>query len=372
MKNPIVFFTLLHFSMASVHIACAQIINTFPHTEDFEAFTLCSSNCAAACSLSGGWVNAAGDQTDWIVFSGATPTMNTGPDFDHTLGNSLGKYLYVESTGCTNATASLLSPSIDLSGQTNVSFDFWYHMYGNNLSTLHVDVSTDGGINFTDDMVPSWMANSNAWQKTTIPLDAYAGDTVIIRVRGVTGNGSLSDLAVDDFRFYIVQGNDAGIVRVDSPVNPLTPGLQNVVVTLQNFGTSVLTSAGIGWNVDGAAQTPYAWSGNLSTGQTETVTIGSYTFPAGISALKVWSYAPNGMTDEGPANDTVEYTLCTGLSGTYTIGGGGDFPGLLEAVSALVTCGISGAVTFNVLPGSGPFLQQLDIPQIAGASALNA
>src|ERR1043166_6138698 len=76
----------------------AQIISTFPHSEGFESFAICTNTCGAVCMLSGGWVNDTTDQTDWTTYSGATPTSNTGPDADHTLGTTAGKYLYVEAS----------------------------------------------------------------------------------------------------------------------------------------------------------------------------------------------------------------------------------------------------------------------------------
>ena len=60
------------------------------------------------------------------------------------------------------------------------------------------------------------------------------------------------------------------------------------------------------------------------------------------------------------------------IAGTFTINnaaptGGGNFQTFTEAVD-YIKCGISGAVTFNVQPGSGPYNEQVVIPQIFGAS----
>jgi len=353
--------------------ADGQIISSFPYSEDFESFTLCTPACATACTLSAGWVNASADHTDWTAFSGATATSNTGPDADHTLGTSAGKYLYVEASGCLNSTAALLSPPIDLSGVSNLSVDFWYHLYGNDLGRLHADISTDGGVNFTNDVVPSWTQNSNVWTKKTIPLDAYLGDTVVLRLRGVTGNGSLSDIGLDDFYFYVLQGTDAGVVSIDAPVNPLAAGLQAVRVTIHNFGIAGLDSVTIGWAVNGVPQTPYAWTGSLLSGQSSSsILIGNYNFPQGASVLKAWTANPNGGADNDSSNDTAEVTLCTALSGTYTIGGAApDFTGFNDAVTTLARCGVSGPVVINVSPGSGPYLEPVSIPHITGTSAVN-
>lgn len=57
------------------------------------------------------------------------------------------------------------------------------------------------------------------------------------------------------------------------------------------------------------------------------------------------------------------------LSGTYTIGSGGDFASFSDAIDALVCNGISTAVTFDVITGT--YNEQISIPAITGSSAAN-
>ena len=57
------------------------------------------------------------------------------------------------------------------------------------------------------------------------------------------------------------------------------------------------------------------------------------------------------------------------LSGSYTIGSGGNYASFTAAVTALTTSGVSGPVTFSVL--SGTYNEQITIPAITGASATN-
>jgi hypothetical protein len=72
----------------------------------------------------------------------------------------------------------------------------------------------------------------------------------------------------------------------------------------------------------------------------------------------------------------VQVTVTTPLSGTYTINsgtgtGGTNFQTFADAIARLSSCGVSGPVTFNVTAGSGPYAEQITIPQISGASAVN-
>lgn len=65
-----------------------------------------------------------------------------------------------------------------------------------------------------------------------------------------------------------------------------------------------------------------------------------------------------------------EYNITqTPLSGTYTIGSGGDFSTFADATTALSTRGVEGAVTFEV--ASGTYSEQVTIPTIPGADTSN-
>lgn len=365
------------FLLAAAFIALpahAQTISSFPHTENFESFSTCGTSCGTTCALSGGWVNVTGDGMDWLVSEGSTPTLNTGPDSDHNPGTSTGNYLYVESSApCDSLTAAFTSPPLDLTGLSNFRWDFWFHMFGNNLGTLHVDVSTNNGLSYTDDIITpiDFTINSTSWQKKTVNLDAYVGNTILIRMRGVTGNAT-SDIAVDDFTFYTQYAEDAGVMLIDSPTTPFSPGVKNVWVTLRNFGLDTLTTADIQWSVNGAPQTTYNWAGSLAINQSASVNIGSFSFASGNTSIKAWTSNPNGAADQDNSNDTATTLLCSGLNGNYTIGGASaDFTDFVAAVNALNSCGISGPVIFTVTPGTGPFNSQLNLSHVSGSSSVN-
>lgn len=63
-------------------------------------------------------------------------------------------------------------------------------------------------------------------------------------------------------------------------------------------------------------------------------------------------------------------------AGTYTINkavptGSGNFASFADAIAAMSSCGIGGPVTFNVVPNSGPYNEQVTIGQILNTSATN-
>ena len=76
------------------------------------------------------WVNLKDNDFDWRINSGATPTLNTGPVFDHTLSNIDGHYLYIDTSEPTieGWRAQLISePQLE---QSKGCIFFWYFMWG--------------------------------------------------------------------------------------------------------------------------------------------------------------------------------------------------------------------------------------------------
>jgi hypothetical protein len=57
------------------------------------------------------------------------------------------------------------------------------------------------------------------------------------------------------------------------------------------------------------------------------------------------------------------------MSGSYTIGAGGNYPSFRTAVSDLVAVGVTGPVVFNVF--NGTYTDSITIPEIVGSSAVN-
>ncbi|GJM24233.1 MAG: hypothetical protein DHS20C16_06480 [Phycisphaerae bacterium] len=173
--------------------ACPILIDTFPHSENFD-------------SDFGPWSNTSGDDIDWTRLSGATPSSGTGPSNDHTSGS--GSYAYTEASTANNGspdkTAILQSPCVDLTGASAASLTFWYHMLGTSLGTLDVEIS---------DECSTWTSVFNVsgnqgdqWIQANIDITAHVGTVKTIRFRGVTGSSWSSDIAIDDIELTIVPG----------------------------------------------------------------------------------------------------------------------------------------------------------------------
>jgi PKD repeat protein len=187
--------------------------------DDFEAYTLCAttSNCGAtSCALTGAlWTNLTNgtdDNIDWRLDEGGTPSTNTGPSVDYNPGIATGNYAYTEASSCSGNTAILESECIFL--DVDYSFDLGYHMFGSNMGTLHIDLF-DG--NAWNNSIASISGDQgNAWQVLNVDLSAWTGTNVRLRIRGVTGGGFESDIAIDDIAFNPTSGLPVELVEFNA------------------------------------------------------------------------------------------------------------------------------------------------------------
>jgi hypothetical protein len=93
---------------------------------------------------------------------------------------------------------------------------------------------------------------------------------------------------------------DAKIFKLTSPGATVFCGTITPSLTIQNYGTTPLTSATIKLLVDGVEASSYNWTGNLARLEVANVTMPTYTDPAltdGAHTVKIVIDAPNAGTD---------------------------------------------------------------------------
>ena len=95
-------------------MAYAQVINSFPYSEDFEGEGS-NTQCSGYVMTAVGWENDLVDGgNDWAADVNGTGSSNTGPTAnsgaDHNPGVAGGKYMYTETSGCNNDQRNLLMP----------------------------------------------------------------------------------------------------------------------------------------------------------------------------------------------------------------------------------------------------------------------
>ncbi|NLE64144.1 MAG: hypothetical protein GX612_09970, partial [Bacteroidales bacterium] len=214
-------------------------------------------------------------------------------------------------------------------------------------------------LNINSNSVNPGFANptSNAIPSSWVGLICPRNTQVLRDIKGITrGQNTYMGCYVPSFSF------DAGLETFMSPSQSAIAGLPtSVSVRLSNSGTTPLTSLQIQWKVNNNTMTPVSLTGlSLTQFKDTTIVLGTYIPVNNVNAvIKAWIVNPNGQSmDNNQANDTIETTslgCAQVLNGTYSVGSAGaDFASLNDAFNVLTTCGVSGPVVLQMLPGTYP------------------
>lgn len=161
--------------------------------ENFNDFEIANDNGWTANDVSENGYN-------WYVNFGKTPTDNTGPDNDNST-EILGKYLYAEASGAEPGdVAEFISPCFTIDKE-NSELEFAYHMFGNDIGELHVDIKTENG--YINDVIPAFIGSQqnsqdDAFLTKSIDLSSYLNQTIKVRFRAIRGSGWEGDIAIDN------------------------------------------------------------------------------------------------------------------------------------------------------------------------------
>ena len=171
-------------TLANSSGGCTGGVTSYPYAQGFE-------------NTLGSWTQVSTDDFDWSLRSGSTPSSNTGPSS----ADEGSYYIYMESSSPNYSTkrAILNSPCFDLSGESQATMTFKYHMYGaSTMGSLALEASTDNGTSWSS--IWSKSGNQgNSWLTASLDLVGYLGGTVQFRFNGVTGTTWQGDMAVDGF-----------------------------------------------------------------------------------------------------------------------------------------------------------------------------
>lgn len=172
---------------------------------------------------------------------------------------------------------------------------------------------------------------------------------------------------------------DPDITAIPAPVS-LVIGPNPITFTITNMGTSSLNGTPITcqYSTDGGTTWPVTQTFTPTTlaslGTTQNFTFATAWNVATSGTYNVCVRINPNVPGDPDATNSFCKSVCTGLSGVFTINGGlptggTNYNSFTAAVSALSGCGITGPVTFNVAPGT--YFEQINIPAIAGSSVTN-
>ncbi|MDP5157115.1 MAG: DUF5011 domain-containing protein, partial [Flaviramulus sp.] len=172
---------------------CLNGINSYPYSESFE-------------NTLGGWTQSNQDDIDWTVDASGTPSANTGPS--SAIDGAF--YIFVEAStpNYPSRRAIINSPCFNLSGLSEATFSFNYHMFGAaDMGTIDLEISNDDGQTWTSIWNQSGN-QGNSWLTVDINLNSYIGGSVQVRFNRFVGSTWQADIAIDNVRLTGVEGND--------------------------------------------------------------------------------------------------------------------------------------------------------------------
>jgi len=178
----------------------------------------------------------------------------------------------------------MVTPQLTIDQVYNLEFwdrltDYNYYDYSG------VFISTGSGDPTSGDFVEIYNADGATplvWTEHVFDLTPYIGENIYIAFQYMGNNAH--KWYVDDVKVIPLTYADGGIVAITNPpVGTTTVGgsLENVTITLKNFGTDIINEANIEWMVNGESQAPFlATDLNLEADQTTSIEIGQYNFSA--------------------------------------------------------------------------------------------
>jgi MAM domain, meprin/A5/mu/Secretion system C-terminal sorting domain/SprB repeat len=159
-------------------VVCSTYYSTFPWTGSFE-------------QNFGIFEIVYGYSTNWVRRTGATPNQNTGPNQAY----HQNRYAHINSANAPRTAVLRTKDCLNLTAVNNPVIEFYYHLFGAQMGTLYVEVSTDNGATWTT----AWSLSGNQgnqWTKASVSLQPYNNGATRIRFRGETSYNT-SDMAID-------------------------------------------------------------------------------------------------------------------------------------------------------------------------------
>lgn len=359
-------------------------ITTFPYFENFDGTSA--------------WVSG-GNASTWALGDPTMTTINDPYSVPNVWATNLsGNY-------ANNELSWVRSPEFSFVGMTApvVEFKIWYItqnaftdgaclQYSLDQGTTWTHVGTEFGSILPDPNATNWYnensiagleykngwaGNSGGWITSKYILNSPSvtnlANQASVTFRFLFGSNASTQnegVAIDNFSVYQQPNTDIGIVSLYS-IESVCIGLNDVYAIVENFGLNTITIFNANWTVNTVGQLGYLYTGSLASGATDTIYLGQYNFLQGTNYNVVASTtSPNGATDQNTFNDAFTISgLTTSLSGSYTVGTGGDYATIGAAITALQNIGVCAPVVMNILPGT--YTGNYSLGTVPGTNAVN-
>ncbi len=200
------------------------------------------------------------------------------------------------------------------------------------------------------------------WQHSITSIEMRASDEARNFPLTPSNNKNIFSTYRPNMRLYLQGGDYANnSATVSAIVSPTQQSFQvgqsnNIIVSVRNTGITNLKTAIISWQVNNGSVSSINWQGDLSWDNDSVVSLGSFMPRSDIyDTITVWVSMPNGVIDSSSWDDTLSAVFygCPsgGISGSYTVGTGGDFATLDHAMEIVNRCGVANNIVFKFKSG---------------------
>jgi len=182
------------------------------------------------------------------------------------------------------------------------SSDLQYYTYaGVHISTVSGDPSDGDFVEISESLQVE-----GEWVAHTIDLSSYNGESIYIAFVFEGSQNNWHQWMVDEVVVAPTDFVDGALTEIVNPmgINPNT-SIEDIIVTLHNFGTTVINTADIEWSINGEPQVTYNGTAlNINPGAEADITVGQYDFAVQGDYLIALNLVL--ANDMNPSNDTIE------------------------------------------------------------------
>jgi hypothetical protein len=327
---------------------------TFSYTVPAGSYTLCATIIAAQDMLSTNntyCINGLGVPTENIPYFNDFET--SGSDWEVSQTNAFTKWEYgtpaygattgsfsglqcwdvnLNQTYSDNSTAYVYTPYFSTGALSYIRVGFYsnFNLFASfDGVTLEYELNQSGiwvtagglndpsGMNWYNNLLSpaqtQFSGNSGGWKKSFLNILTGPSNTVRFRFvfRSGVGGIQLDGFSVDDFSVIAAPDDDIGVLSILG-LTTVAGISKNPQLMLKNYGVSAQSGFDVSYDINGTLQGTGIYSGILSPGQTDTISLPAFTVPAG--AFGICGYTQLS-TDTDNSNDT----LCGTGHGVSTV-----------------------------------------------------
>ena len=243
-----------------------------------------------------------GDDIEWTLNSGTTPSSSTGPSSDHTSGGTY--YMYTEASGSNNNSVAILETyCFNLSSTRDPYLSFWYHMYGLNMGDLKVEIDT--GYNNWLSLWSESGDKGNIWLQDSIDLKPYKNQSFRLRFWRKTGSDYRSDMAIDDIQLKDNgKFEDLAVVTIENNSRCGARPTEEIEIEIENKGLSSQSNFNLVYSINSGTSIKENFTGTLLAGASTIYIFKAKANLAPTQSYQIKAWVESNLNDD-PTNDTI-------------------------------------------------------------------